>query len=141
MSSRNKQPGVAQPKSLSKANRFDGVVTGLVVYMEVAKGARAVLTKEQVITQGIDNRLQIEANFCMNLLVNICKLSPGYIHNLQNDVHGDKVRFEKEVESFCEAILPKEKRRRIQIPKNAQQELNALLGKNKGTKKQGRIII
>ena len=90
---------------------------------------------------GIGIRLQIERDFCMNILVNICKLKQSYIQKLRREVCEDKKKFEEEVKGFCEAIVPKKKRTRIIQSKDFRKEVAMLTGRDKDIKKGGKVII
>jgi len=113
---------------------------GIAIYMELANAARNELARQKTLPVGIDIRLRIERDFCMNILVNICKLKQSYIQKLQREIHEDKEKFEEEVKGFCEAIVPKKKRGRVIISKDFKKEVAALTGRDRNIKKGGIIF-
>lgn len=120
---------------------FDAVVQGITVYMEMAEAARQELMRQKALPMGIGLRLQIERDFCMNILVNICKLKQSHIQKLQKEIHEDEKKFDEEVKGFCEAIVPKKQRKRIIPSKNFSQEVAALTRRDRNVKGGGRVII
>jgi len=136
---RKGQSGIAGGRRVRMASTAaDAMIQGIVVYMEIANAARMQLMKDKVLTPGIDMRLQIERDFCMNILQNICHLKQSYIQNLQRQVHEDKEKFEEEVKGFCDAVVPK--KRRIVQSKDFKREVAALTGRNRNIKKGGVIF-
>ena len=135
------QGGIAGGRKVRMAGTaVDSMMQGITVYMEIANAARLQLIKDKALSMGIDLRLQVERDFCMNILVNICKLKQSHIQKLRDEVHEDEKKFEKEVEGFCEAIVPKKKRTRIIQSKDFRKEVAMLLGRDKEVKKGGVII-
>ena len=130
--------GGRKVKTVSTA--VNSMIQGITVYMEMANASRLQLLKDKILPMGIDLRLQVERDLCMNILVNICKLKQSYIQTLRAEVCENKEKFDNEVHAFCEAIVPKKKRSRIVLSKNFNHEEAALTGRNKAVKK-GRVII
>ena len=116
---------------------LSAVVRGIVVYMEMANASHFELSKQKVLPLGIGIRLQVERDFCMNLLINMCHLKPQYIQKLRAEVTKDKEKFASEVKAFCDAIVP-EKKMIIQS-QNYRQELAALTRRGRGVK-GGKVI-
>lgn len=96
-------------KYTQKKGRTENITEGLVVYMELAKAARLVLINDGRMNDVplLDFKLQNEAKFCMNLLLNICKVTKAYIVSVQQTVHDDAKKFEKEANNFADSIIPK----------------------------------
>lgn len=138
---RSKKGGIAGGRKVVKTeSTLSAVIHGIVVYMEMANASRFELSKEKTLPMGIGIRLQVERDFCMNLLLNMCHLKPSYIQKLRDEVTKDKEKFDLEVKAFCEAIVPAKNRKVIVQSKDFRKELAALTRRDKGVK-QGRIII
>ena len=139
MPRRNKnKAGIAGGKRVVKTEGiFSAVVRGIVVYMELANASRFELSRKKVLLLGIGIRLQVERDFCMNLLLNMCHLKTYHIQKLRDEVTKDKEKFASEVKAFCDAIVP-EKKRIIQS-QNYRQELAALTRRGRGVK-GGKVI-
>ena len=136
---RNKKGGVAGGrKVLRTVSTTDSIIHGIAVYMEIANGAHNELIRKKVLPTGIDIRLQVEKEFCMNLLVNMCHLKQSHIQKLRDEIHKDEKKFTKDVLAFCDAVVPAKKR--IIQSKNFNQEVAALLGRDKKIEKGGVII-
>ena len=89
-----------------KHSRLDEIVLDLIYYMELAKGTRAYLALSKALPPVLDIKLQVEANFCYNLLVRIFRVNPPFIAQVVQKIHSEKDRFRKEVEQFAEALVP-----------------------------------
>ncbi len=136
---RNHRGGIAGGRKVQRVeSTADSIIRGIAVYMEIANGAHNELIRQKVLPTGIGIRLQVEKEFCMNLLINMCHLRPSHIQKLRDEIHKDEKKFDGDVLAFCDAVVPAKKR--IIQSKNFQQEVAALLGKDRGVKK-GRVII
>lgn len=141
MPRRNKnKAGIAGGRRVLKTEgTLSAVIRGIVVYMEMANASRFELSKEKVLPLGIGIRLQVERDFCMNLLLNMCHLKPHYIQKLRDEVIKDKEKFDSEVKAFCEAIVPGKNRKIIVQSKDFRKEVAALTRRDRGVK-GGRVI-
>ena len=131
--------GVAGGRKYRKAGTAaDSFIEGIAVYMEIANAARNELIRQKALPMGIGIRLEVERDFCMNVLQNICKLKQSYIQKLRARVCEDKEKFKKEVQAFCDAIVPEKKR--IILSQDYRKEVAALEKRDRGIKKGGVII-
>lgn len=88
-----------------KRDRFQDAILDIILYKELALGARKLLAVNKKLLPQVDIRLQIEINFCMNLLVNIFKVSQAYVMQVSFSFRKDK-DFQKNVERFVEDVMP-----------------------------------
>lgn len=99
----------SKKKTKKKKDRLNDTIEGLVMYMELAKAARLILQNDgrmrKFLVLGL--RLEIEARFCMNLLLNVCKVNPEYIAELQRTIREDE-KFDKEAGVFADSVIPKD---------------------------------
>jgi len=116
----------------------DSFIEGIAVYMEIANAARNELIRQKALPMGVGIRLEVERDFCMNVLQNICKLKQSYIQTLRARVCEDKEKFKKEVQAFCDAIVPEKKR--IVLSQDFRKEVAALKRRDEGIQKGGVII-
>ena len=94
-------------ETMNKSNKttLDEVIIDVVAYMELSVASRKYLKATKRFNPKIDFRLQVEAEFCINLLVNIFKLSKSFIVNAQHTVSNHE-KFKEEVKRFCNSIIP-----------------------------------
>ena len=93
-------------KVVTKRNRLAEVIESIVVYGELAKASARKLSKENRLSELLNLRLMIEAQFCMHLLFHLIRVPQEVIIGLQRSCV-EHPNFADEVQKFIDRLLPK----------------------------------
>lgn len=99
------RPKWSYASKLGKQDSEDKAVS-FIKYMELAKASRKHLEATNRFNSKIDFRLSVEIEFCSAALEYIFKVTKAFIAKVRHMILLDEKGFEKEVERFCEGIIP-----------------------------------
>jgi len=116
----------------------DDKAVNFIKYMELAKASRKHLKATNRFNTRIDFRLSVEAEFCLGALEYIFKVTKAFIAKVQHMILQDEEGFKKEVERFCEGIIPTKP---TIITKNLVGEMAQIIQRDKTLKTGGKLIV
>ena len=107
---------------------LDDVALNFVKYMELAKAARIYLKATNRYKLKIDFMLEVEANFCLDALERIFRVSKAWIAEAQKFVLSDKEKFRDEVKGFSDGAIPEKP---LIVTGNLEGEMAKIIGGKK----------
>jgi len=101
-----KKKSKAPSTNIRHKDRFMEAVEAIIIYSELANGARKILALNQKLSPQLDMKLQIEIGFCFNLLQNIFKIPLSVAKGIAISLHDNEEKFKEEAEKFAESLVP-----------------------------------
>jgi len=117
------RPGIPKSKVQASNNSVEAIAQQIIYIMTLNMRARSYLRSNKRLTPRLDFQLVTETNFAAGILINIFSLEKSYIKNIQAQMQADKDRFEKELEKFCESIVPDASKPKIFTVQEFEKEL------------------
>jgi len=134
---RKSRPKWGHASKSGKRDSEDKAVS-FIKYMELAKASRKYLKATNRFNSKIDFRLSVEAEFCLAALEHVFKVTKAFIAKVQHMILSDEETFKKEVERFCEGIVPTKP---TIVTKNLEGEMAQIIQRDKALKARRKLIV
>jgi hypothetical protein len=105
-----------------QASKLDLAIQKLAVYVKLAEHGIVLLSKKGYLTPELNIRIRIEAEFAMNILVNVFMVSKEGLSELFELIINSP-QFQEEVYDYCEAVCGRSVRTVLVTPTQYEKEL------------------